>query len=181
MTTAAVPSSGEPPIKVSFTITVDDVVAYVRLMQQRLNRIGVALGLAVMTVGGILGIVTLDAFTGLWTLAIGVLFVVLAGTEYLDRWRVQRGARSLIGSQASFTFDERGIDAHTVTGSGRVPWSALTELKRDARVIVIKRDRIPVVWIPTRAFASTDERAAVEEFIARHLGAQPSAADQVAD
>ena len=50
------PASSGPSFKVSFTITVDDVVAYLRLLQQRLNRIGVGLGLAVMTVGGFLAI-----------------------------------------------------------------------------------------------------------------------------
>ena len=66
---------------------------------------------------------------------------------------------------ASFTFDDGGIDADTVTGSGRVEWSALTQMKRDERVLVIKRDRIPVVWIPARAFASTADRDELEEFV----------------
>ncbi len=159
-----------PPFRISFTITVDDVVVYLRLLQQRLNRIGVLLGLIVMGVGAVLAVLTLDAFTGVWTFAIGVLLVIVAGTEFLDRWRVQRSARSLIGSNASFTFDEEGIEADTVTGSGRVEWSALTELMRDDRVMVIKRDRIPVVWIPARAFASAEERAALEAFVREKLG-----------
>ena len=69
---------------ISFTISVDDVVAYLRLLQRRLNTIGVILGIVIMGIGSVLAVITNDASTGVWTFAIGALFVVLAGTEFLD-------------------------------------------------------------------------------------------------
>src|SRR4051812_11196291 len=146
------------PITVSFTITIDDVVAYLRLLQRTLNRIGVALGLVVIVLGGFVALFAGDLFTGVWTLFIGLLFVVLAGTEFLDRWRVQRSARSLINTKATFTFDDEGIKADTATGGGKVAWDSITAVVHDQRTMVVKRGRIPVVWIPTRAFESEAER-----------------------
>ena len=158
-----------PPFEIKFTITIDDVVAYLRLLQRMLNAIGVILGLVVMSIGGILGVLTLDAFTGVWTFGIGLLFVLLAGTEFLDRWRVQRSARRLIGSKCTLKFDEDGIDADTVSGSGHVPWTSVTAVKRSDRVLIVKRDRVPIVWIPSRAFASAAEGDALEAFIRSKL------------
>ncbi len=158
------------PIKVEFTITVDDFVGYLRLLQRRLNAIGVVMGIAVMGVGAVIAVMTSDPITGVWTFGIGVTLVALAGTEFLDRWRVQRGARSLIGTNASFTFDDEGIAAESATGSGRVAWSSVTKLLRSERVLVVKRDRIPVVWIPTRAFASPADADSLAEFISNHIG-----------
>jgi len=155
---------------ISFTISVDDVVAYLRLLQRRLNTIGVILGIVIMGIGSVLAVITNDASTGVWTFAIGALFVVLAGTEFLDRWRVKRSARSLIQSKASFSFTDAGIDADTVSGSGHVPWSNVTALKRDQRVMIVMGGRVPVCWIPARAFATAADADALAEYIETHLG-----------
>lgn len=158
-----------PPYKLVFTITEDDVVAFVRLLQRRLNMIGTALGLVVMTVGGIIGVLARDPFTGVWTFLVGLLFVVLSGTEFLDRWRVKRGARSLIGSTGSFIIDERGITADPPTDAGRRAWSEITDIQENDRILIVKRGRTPVVWVPKRAFASDDEAAAVVSFVRAHI------------
>ena len=158
------------PIKVSFTITVEDLVVYLRLLQRRLNTIGVLLGIAVMGFGAIIATITSDPFTGVWTLGIGALLVFFAGTEFLDRWRVRRAGRSLIDSEASFVFDDEGISADTVTGTGKVAWAAVTQLLSNDRVLVVKRDRVPVVWIPTRAFSTPEEVVTLVEFIEGHIG-----------
>lgn len=160
-----------PPFEIEFTITIDDFVAYLRLLQHTLNVVGVMLGLAVLVVGGLIALLAQDLFTGLWTLLIGLLFVVLAGTEFLDRFRVQRNARSLIGTVAKLKFDEEGITADTASGSGNVPWSAVTQLKQNDRVIVIRRDRIPVAWIPKRAFETTEESATLTAYIDAQIAA----------
>ena len=166
-------ASGSTSHSITFTITVDDVVVYLRLLQRRLNTIGVALGIVIMGIGSVLAVITNDALTGVWTFAIGAVFVVLAGTEFLDRWRVKRSARSLIQSKASFSFTDNGIDADTVSGSGHVPWSNVTELKRDQRVMIIMGGRAPVCWIPTRAFATAADADTLADYIASRLrGAQ---------
>jgi hypothetical protein len=153
------------PHTVSFTITVDDVVGFLKLQQQTLNRVGLALGLAALLVGAGYAAFAADLFSALWFGGIGIVILIAAGTDVFDRWRVQRGARSLIGSTASFTLDDEGIASETITGSGRVPWSSVTRLLQSDRTLLIKRDRVPVAWIPTRAFASPDELNATVAFI----------------
>ena len=161
MTGATVP---EPPFRVSFTATVDDIVAFVRLLQRRLNLIAIVLGLAVMTVGGIVAVLAQDPLTGAWTFVVGVLFVLLAGTEFLDRWRVRRSAKSLIGSDFAYRIDEKGVSVVPPTETGRVAWSEVSDVVENERVLILKRGRTPVVWVPKRAFASPEEAAAVADY-----------------
>jgi len=162
-------AGSSPPYRVSFTITVYDVVAYLRLMQRRLNLVGTAIGLLVMSVGGTVALALQDGLTGAWTFGIGLMFIFFANSERLDRWRVRRSARSLIGSTSSFVFDDAGIKAETFTGSGRVPWADITAMLQNERVLVVKRGRVPIVWIPKSAFASEKDQSEVEEFIARSI------------
>jgi hypothetical protein len=159
-----------PTYRVSFTVTVDDVVAYLRLAQRTLNLIGAVLGLFGIVVGIVSGLALADAVTGVWLVVLGLVIFAGATTEFLDRWRARRVARSILGTESIFTFDETGIAAQTVTGSGRVPWSAVTELKKNDRLMLIRRDRLMVAWIPTRAFGSAEEQTAVEALIRNHIG-----------
>ena len=167
------PDASGPPFRVTFTATVDDIVAFVRLLQRRLNLIGISLGLAVMTVGGIVAVLAQDPFTGAWTFVVGVLFLLLSGTEFLDRWRVKRSAKSLIGSDFAYQFDHKGVSVIPPTETGRVSWAEVSEIVDNERVLILKRGRMPVVWVPKRAFASADEAVAVAEFArTRIAGAQ---------
>lgn len=157
--------SGTPPFAVKFTITVDDLVAYLRLQQTTLNRIGTGLGLVALALGTVFAIFDSDLVAALGFGLIGLVFLFSGSTEVVDRWRVRRGARSIVGSTASFTFSETGITAVTATGTAKVPWSLVTELKEGDRVLIIKQVRVPVAWLPKRAFASNEELEAVRAFI----------------
>ena len=157
--------SGNPPYSVKFTITIDDLVAYLRLQQTTLNRIGVGFGLVSLALGAVFAIFDSDLVAALGFGVIGLVFLFSGSTEVVDRWRVRRGARSIVGSTASFTFDKTGITAVTATGTARVPWSLVTELKEGDRVLVIKQLRVPVAWFPKRAVASNEELDVVRDFI----------------
>jgi hypothetical protein len=166
------PDQSGPPFRVSFTATVDDIVAFVRLLQRRLNMIGIGLGLAVMTVGGIVAVLAADPFTGAWTFIVGLLFVLLSGTEFLDRYRVRRSAKSLIGSDFAYLFDSKGVSVVPPTETGRVSWSEISDVVENERVLILKRGRTPVVWVPKRAFSSAEEAAAVAEFARGNLSSR---------
>ena len=56
-------ASGSTSHSITFTITVDDVVVYLRLLQRRLNTIGVILGIVIMGIGSMLAVITNDAST----------------------------------------------------------------------------------------------------------------------
>lgn len=164
-----------PPYRVNFIITADDVVAFVRLLQRRLNTIGVILGLSVMTVGGIIGLLARDPLTGVWTFLVGLVFVVLSSTEFLDRWRIRRGAKSLVGATGSFVIDGRGITADPPTDAGPVPWSDVTDVVENERVLIVKRGRTPIVWIPKRALGTVEQAAELSAYIRGQSEAAPRA------
>lgn len=163
---------GHPSYSVKFTITVDDLVAYLRLQQRTLNRIGTGLGFVALALGAVFAILASDLVSALGFGLIGLVFLFSGSTEVVDRWRVRRGARSIVGSTPSYVFDDIGIKSNTFEGSGRIPWTDITDMRHSDRVLVVKRGRLPVVWIPNRAFASTAEAAEVEDFIRGHVAAR---------
>lgn len=163
---------GHPSYSVKFTVRVDDVVAYLRFQQTRLNRIGTALGLVALALGAVFAIFAADLVSALGFGLIGLVFLFSGSTEVVDRWRVRRGARSIVGSTPSYVFDDTGIRSNTFEGSGRIPWTEITDMRQNERVLVVKRDRLAVVWIPKRAFASAAEAAEVEDFIRGHVAAR---------
>lgn len=163
---------GHPSYSVKFTITVDDLVGYLRLQQTTLNRIGTGLGLVSLALGAVFAIFDSDLVAALGFGAIGLVFLFSGSTEVVDRWRVRRGARSIVGSTASYLFDDVGIKSDKFEGSGRIPWTDITDMRHNDRVLVVKRDRVAVAWVPKRAFASTAEAAEVEDFIRGHVAAR---------
>jgi hypothetical protein len=156
------------PFSVSFTITADDVVAFLRLAQRRLNTVVATMGVILVALGLALSIQSGEATAGLLEIVVGLTVFGLTATEFLDRWRVGRVARSIVGTTNSFTFDSNGITAQTATGSGRIPWDAVTQTVENERMLLIKRDRLTVVWIPKRAFASPDDVALLRSLILSH-------------
>ena len=103
----------------------------------------------------------------LWSRLVGggALTALAAQTRYFDRWRARRHLRSLLGTRATFEMDDSGVLVETVTISGHIPWSAVTELRANDRILVLMRDRVPVAWIPASAFSSAAELDQVVAFM----------------
>ena len=76
----------------------------------------------------------------------------------------------LLGETAAFKFDESGIRPDAGTGTDKVEWSDVTELLKNRRVLILKRGRNPLVWIPTRAFVTPEDERALIDFIEAHIG-----------
>jgi len=166
--TAEPPRTG-PPWTVTFTINVDDLVGYVRIAQKNLNLVGSAIAIALIAAGILVTAFANDTFSGAWLMFVGIAFYAIGNTNYFDRWRINRVGKNVIGSDATFTIDDAGIAAVNSSGSGRMPWSAVTGVKENSRVIVIVRDGKNAAWIPKRAFASAGELADVHEYIHAHI------------
>lgn len=158
-----------PQFVVTFTITEDDLIAYLQVAQQWLNLVGSAIAIGLIAAGILVTAVTSDTLSGAMLMIVGVSFYALGNTNYFERWRVRRVGRTLIGTDAKLTIDDDGITSETATGSGRIGWSAVTEVKENRRMLVIRRDRVNAAWIPKRAFASPEELAAVEALINEHV------------
>jgi hypothetical protein len=87
----------------------------------------------------------------------GVLLLLTTWARPLDRWLYSRGNRGLVGTTCQYDFDDQGIQYATALGTGLLPWSSLTEIRANERVIVFRRDRYMAASAPTSAFASRAE------------------------
>ncbi len=117
-------SHEQPRYKLTFAITVDGLVDFLRWRQRRLNRVGAILALAMLGVNVLL---LLAGFPLLFLLLLsipGFVLLIAAVTPWFDRWRVRRYARSLVGSTASFGIGPTGIHSDTGGMSGDIEWSS---------------------------------------------------------
>lgn len=102
------------------------------------------------------------AIAGRQSIGVGLAFarvLLLAATwaRPLDRWLYSRDSRGLVGTTCQYDFDHQGVHYVTALGTGLLPWSSLTEIRANERVIVFRRDRYMAASAPTSAFASPVE------------------------
>ncbi len=160
--------STTPPFNVSFQITTDDLVDYLRVAQRTLNSIGMGAGI----VGALYGIYLAylgDVTLGAVLVGMGAFLFLVSATRYADRLRANSIGKRVIGTQANYTIDDGGIDSDTVAGKAHVTWSAADNYLESAAVIVLRRGKMTVTWLPTRAMGSAAERAAMLDFIHSHV------------
>ena len=165
-----------PPYRVEFVVTTDDLVEYLRLAQKTLNTVGVVGGL-LAAITGLLFAYFGDVALGAGGVVIGLIWLLFAGTTYVDRWRVGRQARSIIGTSAGFVLDASGIDVQGATGTGHVPWSTVTRVLESSTTVILKRDRLTLAWLPKRVLGSSAHPEEVLSFIRRAVlatGAHPT-------
>jgi hypothetical protein len=164
-------SPEKPRYQVTFPITVDGLVDFLRWRQRTLNLVGAILAIGMLGVNALL---LLAGFPLLFVLLLsipGLVLLVTAVTPWFDRWRVRRYARSLLGSTASFGIGPTGIHSETGGVTGDIEWSSVTGVVDTGKVVVISRDRMAVAWIPNSAFASDAERHEVVSYIRERIAA----------
>jgi hypothetical protein len=160
---------GEPEYRFSFTVTVDDVVDYLRVVQRTLNLIGLALGAGMVVLGICITVIYGSVVDGAVPVLLGLATAFAAQTRYFDAWRVRRNARSILGTNALLEFDDNGLSSRMATGQGSVPWATVTSTKSSGRTLVFMRDRLTLAWLPTRVFSSAEQRGSFASFVAAHL------------
>ncbi|MEP7360381.1 MAG: YcxB family protein [Chloroflexota bacterium] len=164
--------STEPPFTDSFQITRDDMVDYLRVAQRTLNTIGMGAGI----VGALYGIYLAylgDTALGIVLLVMGAFLFLASATRYMDRLRAASIGKRIIGTQATLTVGDSGIDSDTVAGNAHVSWSQADNVVESPQTIVLRRGRLTICWIPTRAMGLPAERDAQLEYIRAHVGAPP--------
>ncbi len=157
-----------PPFTASFQISRDDLVDYLRVAQRTLNNVGMGAGI----VGGLYGIYLAylgDVTLGAVLVGMGAFLFLVSTTRYADRLRAGSIGKRVIGTQASYTIDDGGIDSDTVAGKARVNWSAADNYLESGAVIVLRHGKRTVTWLPTRAMGSPAERDAILDFIHSHV------------
>ena len=161
------------PYHLTFELTTQDVVDYLRVAQRVLNYVGMGAGV----VGVLYGIYLAaygDVVLGGVLVAMAVLLFLASATPYMDRLRARSIGRRIVGTRASYTIDESGIESTTVAGTRLVPWSAADNLNEGSGVIILRRARATIVWLPKRAMGSPAEQEALLAFIRAHVGPHAS-------
>jgi hypothetical protein len=159
-----------PPYVIEHQISMKEVVATYRYLHATYNRIGYALGIAVMASG------VLAALVGEWLwatygLLVGAFTVWEAATSTVDGWLMKRRLRGVLGGMSKSVIDGEGIKFDDPTTSGIVRWDRLTSLVETDQIILLLRDGTAVVRFPTSAFHDASERNAVVQFMRAQISA----------
>jgi hypothetical protein len=163
-------TNNAPPFTVSFELTTEDLVDYLRVAQKGLNSVGIAAGVIGILYGAYLawtGSVTLGAVLG----GMGAFMFLVSATRHADRLRARSAGKRIIGTQSTFTIDESGIAASTAGGTGHAPWASVDNIVESPRVVVLRRGRATKIWLPKRALGSAEESESLLRFVRAHVGA----------
>jgi hypothetical protein len=160
----------QPPFTVTFELTTEDLVDYLRVAQKTLNTIGTGAGVVGMIYGAYMAW-TGDVVMGGVLVAMGAFLVLVSGTRYADRLRARTVGKRIIGTQATLTFDEGGIASSTAGGSGHASWAAVDNIVESPETLVLRRGRLTKLWLPKRALGEAAERDALLDFIRARVGA----------
>lgn len=161
-------SNTEPPFTVTFELTTEDLVDYLRVAQRSLNTIGMTAGVLGMIYGAYLAW-TGDVAVGAVLLAMGAFLFLISATRYADRLRARSVGKRIIGTQATLTFDEGGIASSTAAGSGHASWASVDNILEGPETLVLRRGRLTKLWLPKRALGSSAEGAATLDFVRAHV------------
>jgi hypothetical protein len=160
-----VAASHGPPYRITFTIEMADFVAASRLMRRRPMLGGILFGVVAIGVGAATVLITDSIAAGVLAVVGGLVGVIVFGTGLLDRRMAAQETRSFLGMPVSMAIGVDGVESSSAAGSSLLPWSAVTHVLANARVIVLMRDQVAMAWLPTSAFASAPERDAAVGFM----------------
>jgi len=114
--------------------------------------VAIAIAIAFILIAWLRG--TLDVWT------IGACVLLVLGSLLLaplTRWFVRRQYRSLEGQQSSATIDEWGLHYESALGRQDVPWTGLTDVFEEGRVVLFQYDTLPVAYLPRSAFVTVNQ------------------------
>ena len=95
--------------------------------------------------------------------------LITSQTRLFDTWRVKRSLKAIIGTRAQIQVGDTGIHIENAGNKGSAEWSEISELKVSDAIIIPMRGRLPLGWMPTDAFASTDSRDAALAFMREQI------------
>lgn len=158
----------QPPFNVTFELSRDDLVDYLRLVQKNLNSIGIGAGAIGVLYGAYLAWST-DVTPGAVLAAMGAVLILVSATPYADRLRARTSGKRIIGTQQTFTIDEGGISSSNSRGTGHASWATVDNIVESPETLVLRLGKRPKIWLPKRALGSPAERDAILEFIRAHV------------
>jgi hypothetical protein len=160
-----VAASAGPPYQVTFSVEIDDFVAASRLLRRQPITTGILFGLSAIGIGAATVLITGAMAAGVLAVIAGAVGVVVFGSGVLDRRMAAHETRSFLGMPVTMEIGDEGVETTSATGSSSLPWTALTHVVADERVIVLMRDRVSMAWLPASVFASPVDRHAALAFM----------------
>jgi ABC-type multidrug transport system fused ATPase/permease subunit len=121
--------------------------------------VGIALAIAGYAIGSLIAI-------------IGVLFLLFSQVEPIQRWLLMRRHGSLLGRRVTVEIDENGLRFTNDLLASQVPWSTLTAVRANERIVVLLRERAMLGYIPASAFGSDEDRLEVIRFARDHIAGE---------
>lgn len=156
------PETGPAEVAVTFTPTVDDLVAaYQRhhwaLFRGRKTRVALAVSLSVVAIA--LGVLIEDDPVATAAILLASLIGGLLLPSTMIRWRVPVVARRIYAQQRGLhdeihvAADAAGIAARSARMEGQTPWSHYLRWREDRRVILLYQSDALFQFVPKRALS----------------------------
>lgn len=160
-------NSARPAYVIRYIQTFDEAIEAGRFFHARLLR----WYYAVLGAGLLVGVLI-----ALTNLPLGLPIVFACGTLILmmrfavaERLTGRRQARSVLDRPFELALGDVGISCNGPMGTGQIPWTAITEVRANARMVLFVRDRLLVAYAPASAFALAEARAGVIAYSRRQI------------
>jgi hypothetical protein len=160
-------NASPPAYVIRFVQSLDEAIEAGRFFQVRFWRWLFASSGAGLLIGALIAVGNLPVGLPI-VFACGMLILTirLAIPERLvGRWR----ARSVLDRPFELSLGDEGIAWNGPTGTGHIPWTAITEVRANARTVLFVRDRLLVAYVPASAFSLAEERAGVIAYSRRQI------------
>ena len=167
----------QPGFRITFNITPDTLADAGRLYQPWPYRVTAALGIAFLLIGLLMVAGVLYAADRTANYPGPAIFFVLLGILFLTpliwrapiRWLNAWYARGVIGKPMTLLLQEDGIAAETPITTAFIPWSSITGIRWNERVVIGLSDRLLVWYAPTAALGTPERQAEIIALVQRHI------------
>jgi hypothetical protein len=158
-----------PAYLIRYTLTFGAALEAGRFFQARLYRRYLLAAGAGLLIGAVISVAY--PALGLGIVGACAALVLMAKFAVMDRVFGRRQLRGQIGSIVELSLSDDGIAWAGPLGSGRTPWTSVTEVRTNGRMVLFVAGRVLLGYAPAGSFTSETEQAEVVAFSRRQVAA----------
>ena len=98
----------------------------------------------------------------------------LVGFNPVQHWLARREGRGVMGDVHEIRLGEDSLHYETPIGTGLIPWSSITDIRENDRIVLFMRDRVPLAYVPGSAFETPAQRGEFVGYARERIGAAGS-------